>query len=117
MSKLARLAVEEQPAPRYGNGEIVADDLARWTRSLEEDPVLVGAILARKQIGVERYGQALQTNDGRNNMADMVQELLDALIYAHKGTMESEPNTAAWFLYTETRYALGFALMTIARLA
>lgn len=114
MSKLAQLAVEGQPAPTFGNGEIVVDSLIDWIR--ERDPEVLEAIIERKQVGVERYGQALQTNDGRNTLADMVQELLDAIIYAHKGVMESEPKTAAWYLYTETRYVLRLSLETIARL-
>lgn len=62
MEKLAQLAVEEQPAPQYGNGEIVANDLIDWMR--EHDPEVSEAIIARKQIGIECYGQALQTNGG-----------------------------------------------------
>lgn len=113
MAKLARLAVEEQPAPQYGNGEIVANDLIDWMR--EHDPEVSEAIIARKQIGVERHGQALQTNDGRNTLADLVQELLDAMIYAHKGVMESETKTSAWYIYSDARYNLNRVLAMIAR--
>lgn len=112
MQKLARLAVEEQPAPTFGNGDYVASDLIDWTR--EADPEVSEAIIARKQVGIERYGQTLQTNDGRNTLADMVQELLDAMIYAHKGVMENQPKTTEWYVYADVRYNLNRVLALIA---
>ncbi len=114
MTKLAQLAIEPQPAPQYGNGEIVANDLIDWTIE-EQDPEIAEAIGARKRLGAERYGQALQTNDGRNTLADLVQELLDAMIYAHKGVMESETKTSAWYIYSDARYNLNRVLAMIAR--
>lgn len=113
MARLAQLAIEEQPAPVFGNGEYVANDLIDWTR--EMDPEVVEAIYARKQVGIERYGQTLQTNDGRNTLADLVQKLLDAMIYAHKGVMESETKTSAWYIYSDARYNLNRVLAMIAR--
>lgn len=112
MQKLAQLAIEEQPAPQFGYGDYVASDLIDRTR--EADPEVSEAIAARRLVGVARYGQALQTNDGRNTLADLVQELLDAMIYAHKGVMESQPRTTEWHVYADVRYNLNRVLALIA---
>jgi len=45
-------------------------------------------------LGIERYGQPLYSNDGRNTTADLVQEPLDALLYAHKGAMAGNATCA-----------------------
>lgn len=112
MADLKKLAVEEQPDPQFGNGAIVADDLVRWTDGYY--PEINQAIMARKELGSARYGQALQTKDGRNTMSDLVQELLDALIYAHKGFMETTGNER--YTYIDIRYNLARTLSIIARL-
>lgn len=38
-------------------------------------------IADRKKFGIAKYGTALQPNNGRNNLIDCYQELLDLLVY------------------------------------
>jgi hypothetical protein len=42
----------------------------------------------REQIGVERYGTALQPNNGRDALRDLYEELLDAACYARQAIEE-----------------------------
>lgn len=54
-------------------------------------PVVMGLIrdlIARDAMGFERYGQNLETRDGRDTLADLYQEVLDALQYATKLKLE-----------------------------
>lgn len=39
---------------------------------------------ARKALGIKRYGQALQANNGRDALRDHYEELLDACAYARQ---------------------------------
>lgn len=66
-----------QPPPT-GNGRSVTD------LALEriEHPFCRELLLARRQQGIERYGTELRTGNGRCTKADLLQELVDGLIYA-----------------------------------
>lgn len=75
---LAALAALEQPPPRPGGRDVVADLLPTLPACL------VPAVRARAELGLARYGEPLRTDDGRHAAADLVQELLDALVYAHR---------------------------------
>lgn len=44
--------------------------------------LVIADIVARREIGIQRYGQALKTFNGRNTTRDWYEELLDATIYA-----------------------------------
>jgi len=46
----------------------------------------------RSRIGLERYGTTLKTNNGRDALIDVYEELLDAYVYAVQYSMESEPD-------------------------
>lgn len=48
----------------------------------ERDPVLRDLMIARRQVGIERYGVPLQRDNGRDMMQDCREELLDAMAYA-----------------------------------
>ncbi len=39
-------------------------------------------MIARRQLGIERYGQPLRYGDGRDARLDYEEELLDAAVYA-----------------------------------
>jgi hypothetical protein len=43
--------------------------------------LVVDDLLARKALGIKRYGVALQPGNGRDNMRDFYEELLDATVY------------------------------------
>jgi len=49
---------------------------------------LIPAIKARKEFGIEKYGVALQPNNGRPRWIDAWQEILDLIIYLKKEMIE-----------------------------
>jgi hypothetical protein len=46
----------------------------------------------RNEFGCRKYGGPLQPNDGRDNLADVYQELLDACAYMRKLIYERDGN-------------------------
>lgn len=56
-----------------------------------DSPFIVDLVVkdleARKKLGIERYGVALQANNGRDTLQDLYEELQDAVIYI-KGVLE-----------------------------
>lgn len=45
---------------------------------------------ARDALGAERYGQRLKPHDGRDSLADLYQEQLDAAVYTRKLLFERD---------------------------
>jgi hypothetical protein len=88
LKTLADLAVEKQPKPVIGPNSLPVSDL--WKADLLPlYPASVEVLSRRRAIGIESYGQELHTRDGRDNLADLTQEIVDALVYAGKGYLES----------------------------
>lgn len=86
---LADLATMDQPKPTRCERSIpVNQSMINHALLHFPDPV-VEAIKARVQLGIQRYGTTLHTNDGRNTSAEIWQEIIDGLYYAIKGTLES----------------------------
>jgi hypothetical protein len=52
--------------------------------------LVLADIEARKAIGIKRYGQLLKPHDGRDNLRDLYEELMDACIYARKAIYERD---------------------------
>lgn len=69
----------KQPDPVVGVGDV-------WAEVIESEPdyVLQSMYQARRLEGIERYGQPLMRNDGRDEWRDYIEELLDAIAYAHR---------------------------------
>lgn len=82
---LSELAVLNQPSPTITGGSTVMVNLFRHIA----DRDITRAFTARYHLGIARYGTPLHTEDGRSTEADLLQELLDAVMYAHKGSMET----------------------------
>ena len=59
--------VTPQPPPLQG-GFPIAD-------------MVIEDMIDRKIFGIKKYGVCLQSDNGRNNLIDLYQELLDAVIY------------------------------------
>jgi hypothetical protein len=78
--KLKDLAVLENPPPVGGEGD-AAEAVADWLREAKH-PDIADAVMARRALGVDRYGTPLRLNNGRDIDADLAQELIDALLYA-----------------------------------
>ena len=63
---------------------------AYWEEGfLYEDKQLLNALRARAEVGKARYGTYLFRDNGRDMRRDLLEELLDAMVYL-VGTMEKE---------------------------
>lgn len=71
-----RAALAEQTPPVAAEGDVWAEIIART-----EHPDLRALYAERRRQGVERYGTPLQRGNGRNFLADALQEALDLLVY------------------------------------
>ena len=80
---------DPQPAP-LNEGEDVIAGLARWMLTQGENIDIATLLLQRRQFGVEKYGQPLMSNDGRDSLKDLEDEILDALAYSHKIILAGE---------------------------
>lgn len=49
---------------------------------------VIADIRARREIGIKRYGTALQPHNGRNALLDLYEELLDAAMYVKQRLIE-----------------------------
>ncbi len=83
---------DDEPPPE-SKGRIVINALAKWLMERRYDEAIVMAS-ARAARGFEEYGQYLHTDDGRDGLKDLIQELADGLQYAYKlkmnGRLEDE---------------------------
>jgi hypothetical protein len=73
--------ITPQPKPILDSGVVVAD-------------LVIDDMVARKKFGFEKYKTYLQTENGRNNLIDAYQEILDLAVYMRSQIYESwvEPN-------------------------
>lgn len=69
---------QEQPLPVANGQEYVHDRVA-------------AAVMARKAIGIERYGTGLQPHNGRNALRDANEEILDLAVYFQQHIDEQTP--------------------------
>ena|SRR6266568_4324052 len=51
---------------------------------------LADQLRERVGLGVRKYGKPLQTNNGRDVLLDIRQELLDGIMYSHQAIMQGE---------------------------
>jgi hypothetical protein len=47
-------------------------------------------LVARAEFGLKKYGTQLRTNNGRDTVNDLYQEVLDAIMYAMQARMEGK---------------------------
>lgn len=52
---------------------------------------VVADIADRRQVGISRYGTALQPHNGRDALRDLYEELLDAVMYVKQVMVERGP--------------------------
>jgi hypothetical protein len=92
-ARIVEAATAKLPAPIPG-GQPVTPSLAEWVRrECPDAPVaeaIIAGIEARSAFGLEKYGQTLSAGDGRPNYAETLQELIDALQYAHRAEMDGD---------------------------
>lgn len=51
---------------------------------------VIADIEKRRELGISRYGTALQPNNGRNALLDLYEELIDAVMYTKQRLVEQE---------------------------
>jgi len=68
--------LDRQPAPVGGTGDV-------WSEIITASPSaeLLQLYMERRQQGIDTYGTPLQRDNGRDHLADAVQELADAVVY------------------------------------
>lgn len=69
-----RLRAGDQPLPVINDGQDIQS-------------MVIADITARRQVGIERYGTALQAHNGRDMLRDAYEEALDLAIYL-RGVIE-----------------------------
>lgn len=108
-----RLAISSQTPPT-GDGAIVLHDVVakidQWINnsSTEKTDGLLALredLLARAQMGQQKYGTMLRINNGRRATVDVYQEVLDAVMYSMQARIEKQPTIAA--SYVELLLELG----------
>lgn len=85
---------QEQPAPRPSTApamwDLVRSDITEWVETDGADMpgppevaarILRGLAMIRDQLGTRRYGTRLHADNGRDMLADHLQERLDGLAY------------------------------------
>lgn len=70
------------PPPSGGTGD-VWQELIATAECAGFGQRLLDAMAARRTLGIERYGQPLRRGDGRDHRLDLLEELLDAAVYAY----------------------------------
>lgn len=80
-------AIPEKP-PEKNNYPCVADVVAANLLEAGYPPQIAADVMARKEMGLKKYGMALQPCNGRNNLNDLYQEIIDALKYAQTEYLE-----------------------------
>jgi hypothetical protein len=68
--------LNEQPDPVHATGDV-------WLEVILDtrDDELVDLYARRREQGLERYNTPLQRDNGRDHLADAIQELADAVVY------------------------------------
>jgi hypothetical protein len=100
-------AVVDQPRPAARPDlapvweRVVADVRKRYPRAnpfLQSEEIIelvVSDMRERDRVGRERYGMPLTAHNGRDQLVDLYQELLDAAVYARAGMLEGNFGVAA----------------------
>jgi hypothetical protein len=92
-----RRAATPEPPPT-GDGEVVLDAILK---KIDEAGMghahlfplqarVRADLVARAEFGLKKYGTRLRTNNGRNAITDLYQEVLDAIMYSMQARMEGK---------------------------
>ncbi len=110
-TRILRPAVQPEPPPKPAKG-----DLWMSVISQEADPGLCELFEARRQMGIEKYGTPLQAKNGRNAANDLMQELLDGIVYAEQVMVESAYHSGMWWWARTIQQNSKFALRELLNL-
>lgn len=73
----------DQPLPIHNNEPFCHDMVVKLVEGIWPHQKQISIdLLARKELGITRYGRALQPKNGRDFLLDLYEELLDASAYA-----------------------------------
>jgi hypothetical protein len=90
MSLTRHLALLRQRRTQPGQQDISAQLPQMLFDLLGKQPGWTDDVLARIDAADHKYGGAMCTHDGRDSLVDLYQELLDAVTYLVKGTIEQD---------------------------
>ncbi len=85
-----------EPPPKNA-GLPVTPHLLNRLLEANVSPYISELVMARHEYGLQKYGQGLMTDDGRDTMEDARQEAGDLLQYVYKGYLQGlkDPEGAA----------------------
>jgi hypothetical protein len=99
--------MDEQPLPIKNTSTPIVDlvirDLERYQTPVTA--VIIDDLWARKRLGIERYGAALQAHNGRDAHRDAYEEAMDLVVYLRQCV--EEKGSSYYPLYIE---AVGIVL-------
>lgn len=78
-----------QPEPK-NQGEPVYPHLCKDLADAQSSDTLKHIVQERYYQGIEKYGQPLMSQDGRDTFKDAIQECIDLLYYVEKGIMQGK---------------------------
>lgn len=76
-----------QPAP-INKGQSVTPALLEWLKDHHASEKVISTIQQRYEFGLNKYGQPLMTQDGRDTFRDAQEEAADLLQYLYKATLQ-----------------------------
>jgi hypothetical protein len=76
------------PAPERANREGDSQPLPTINDLPDVQSAVIADIEARRELGIRRYGTALQPNNGRNALLDAYEEALDLAMYLKQRLIE-----------------------------
>ena len=94
MAEQPRPGDQPLPVPTKGPSmhDLAADDIRRRHPggAAPEIGETVRDLMARKQLGLDRYASLLQAGNGRDALRDLHEELLDSLVYCRQWLEEQD---------------------------
>ena len=81
--------LKPQPSPKQ-EGEIVYHHIKDFLELNDYNKTLQSLCHSRYLQGIKKYGQPLMSDDGRDTLADVLQEMLDLLVYLMKGILQGK---------------------------
>lgn len=85
-------AAKEQPAPRPNNAKSAHSSYRDYIKGTRLEPLKTD-LWSRQQMGIATYGTPLQPHNGRDQLVDAYQELLDAVVYLECAIREKDSVT------------------------
>jgi hypothetical protein len=83
------MASVPEPPPKHGGIE-VTPMLLKWLEEIGADPTVAQLVKSRHILGLQKYGQGLMSDDGRDTYEDARQEAGDLLQYLYKALIQKK---------------------------